>query len=133
MTHTCYGRSIQYTTGQFTHKMCSDGAPEPDGDLQKVTRDKIRHYRQIYLDRPDPIAFMSISVDTSDRVYDDFNSLLFLHDHREESALINELPEESDQFRFLHNTCLTNLKGSVWLILSKTSIMKISIPLDLSS
>jgi hypothetical protein len=71
MTHTCYGRSIQYTTGQFTHTMGSDGVPESDGVLQKVTKDKIRHYRQIYLDRPDPIAFMSILVDTSDRVYDE--------------------------------------------------------------
>ncbi len=38
-----------------------------------MSRDKIRHYRQIYLNRPDPIAFMTVSVDTSDRVYDDFD------------------------------------------------------------
>jgi hypothetical protein len=77
-----------------------------------VVRDKVRHYRQIYLDSPDPIVFMSVVVDTSGRVYDDFNRLLFLHAHREASALANELPEESDQFRFLHATCLANLKGS---------------------
>ena len=53
-------------------------------------RDKIRHYRQIYLDKPDPITFRSVPVDTSDRVYDDFNRLLFLHAHREASALANE-------------------------------------------
>jgi hypothetical protein len=98
-----------------------------------MDRDKIRHYRQIYLDRPDPIAFMPIAGDTSGRVYDDFNRLLFLHTHREASALANELPEESDQFRFLRTTCSTNLKGSVGLILAKASVMRISIPLDLSS
>ncbi len=82
-------------------------------------RDKIRHYRQIYLDRPDPIAFTPVAVYTSGRVYDDFNRLLFLHTHREASALVNELPEESDQFRFLRATCLANLKGSVRLIWQK--------------
>ena len=100
---------------------------------RKWSRDKIRYYRQIYLNRPDPIAFMPVADDTSDRAYDDFNRLLFLHVHREASVLANELPEESDQFRFLHTTSLPNLKGSVGLILSKTSDMRISIPLDLSS
>ena len=76
---------------------------------------------------------MSLAVDTSDRVYDDFNRLLFLHAHREASVLANELPEESDQFRFLRATCLGNLKGSVGFILVKASVMRISIPIDLSS
>ena len=71
-----------------------------------MVRDKIRHYRQIYLNRPDPIAFMTVAVDTSVRVYDDFNRLLFLYVHRETSALAGELPEESDQFRFLRVACL---------------------------
>ena len=48
-------------------------APETDGDVQKVIRDKIRNYRQIYLNRPDPIVFMPVAVETSGRVYDDFN------------------------------------------------------------
>ena len=43
----------------------SDGAPEPDGALREETRTKIRHYRQLYINRPDPIAFMTLSVDTS--------------------------------------------------------------------
>ena len=34
----------------------------------------------------------------------------------EVSAPPNELPEESDQFRFLRPVCLANLKGSVGLI-----------------
>jgi hypothetical protein len=59
------------------------------------------------LDRPDPIAFMPVSVDTSGRVHDDFNRLLFLHAHREASALINELPEKSDQISFSSSYLLT--------------------------
>ena len=53
--------------------------------------------------------------------------------HREASVLSKELSEESDQFRFLRFACLANLKGSVGLILVKVSVMRISIPLDLSS
>ncbi len=70
-----------------------------------MIRDKIRHYRQIDL----------------------------LHVHREVFPLTNELPEESNQFRVLHSICLAILKGSVGLILAKTSVMRISILLDLSS
>ena len=47
--------------------------------------------------------------------------------------LSNEAPEESDQFRFLSAACLANIKGSVGLILAKSSDTWISIPLDLSS
>ena len=76
---------------------------------------------------------MSVAVDTAGRIYEDFSRLLFLHAHREASALSNELPEESEQFRFLRTTCFDNIKGSVGLILVTTSAMRISIPLDLSS
>ena len=48
-----------------------------------VARKKIIHYRQLYIDRPEPIAFMPVTVDTSVRIYDDFLRLLFLHTHRE--------------------------------------------------
>jgi hypothetical protein len=75
---------------------------------------------------------MPVPVDTSDRIYDDFLRLLFLHPHREASALTNEIPEETGQFRFLRPPCLDNIKGSVGLILAKSSAMRISIPLDLS-
>ncbi len=47
--------------------------------------------------------------------------------------MVNEFPEESDQFRFLRVSCFANLKGVVGLIMSKASAMRISIPLDLSS
>ncbi len=76
---------------------------------------------------------MPVAVDTSGRIYDDFLRLLFLHAHREASALANDVPEESGHFRFLHAPCLANTKGSVGLILAKVSTMRISIPLDLSS
>ena len=119
--------------GQLTHTRRSDGIPDPDRSLKDVVRIKIRHYRHVYLNRPDPIAFLSLTVDTTVRLYDDFIRLLYLHDHREESTLTNELPEESDQVRFLRVVCFANLKGSVGLIMTKTSVMWISIPLDLSS
>jgi hypothetical protein len=76
---------------------------------------------------------MPVAVDTSDRIYDDFLRLLFLHAHREASTLANDIPEESGHFRFLRAACLANFKGSVGLILVKASAMRISIPLDLSS
>jgi hypothetical protein len=71
---------------------------------------KIRHYRQIYADRPDPIVFLPVAVSTSRRVYVDFTRLLFLHAHREASILAGELPEESEQFRFLRASCLANIQ-----------------------
>jgi hypothetical protein len=94
---------------------------------------KILHYRQLYINRPDPIDFLPTEVDTTGRLYDDFSRLLFLHTHCEVSTLVNEIPEESGQFRFLRPTRYANIKGSVGLILTKESVIRISIPLDLSS
>jgi hypothetical protein len=42
---------------------------------------------------------------------------------REASALANAIPEESGDFRFLRAACLATIKGSMWLILPKTSAM----------
>jgi hypothetical protein len=73
---------------------------------------------------------LPVVVDTSeswDRVYDkSVSRLLFLHVHREASAVTNELLEESDQLRFLRAPSLPNLQESVGLILAKTSTMRIS-------
>ncbi len=66
-------------------------------------------------------------------MYDEFIRFLFLDAHRETSDLGNELPQESDKFRFLRVSCFTNLKGVVGLIMAKVSTMWISILLDLSS
>ena len=93
--------------GHLTNIRRSDGAPEPDGALKVVVRKKIIHYRQLYIDHPEPISFMPVAVDTSDRIYDDFLRLLFLDTHREASALTNDIPEESGHFRFLDTVCLT--------------------------
>ena len=87
-----------HSIGHLTHTTRSDGAHDPAGALREVFRKKIHHYRQMYIDYPDPIAFMSVTVDTSGRSYDDFSCLLFLHAHREASALANELPEESGAY-----------------------------------
>ncbi len=133
MTHTRYGRSQLSSLGQLTHSRRSDGAPEPDGPLREAARTKIRHDRQLYINLPDPIAFMPVAVDTSGRVYDDFSRLLFLHAHWEASALSNEIPEESELFCFLRETCYVNIKGSVRLMLVEASVMWISLPLGLSS
>ncbi len=127
MTHDRYG-----SYGSLSHIMSSNGAPHPDGALKSAARKKIIHYRQLYADKPDPIIFVHVAVNTSGRVYDDFVRLLFLHAHREASALAGELQEESDQFRFLHATCLANLKSSVGLILAKAWEMRVTIPIDLS-
>ena len=99
MTHPRYGRSHVHRSGQLTNIRRSDGDPEPDGALKVVARKKIIHYRQLYIDRPEPIAL--VAVDTSVRIYNDFLRLLFLHAHREASALANDIPEESVNFRFL--------------------------------
>ena len=52
MTHPRYGRSHVHRSGQLTNIRRSDGAPEPDGSLKVVTRKKIIHYRQLYLEPP---------------------------------------------------------------------------------
>ena len=77
MTHPHYGRSHVHPIGQLTNIRCSDGAPDPDGALRVVTRKKIIHYHQLYINRPEPIAFMPVAVDTSGHIYDDFSRLLF--------------------------------------------------------
>jgi hypothetical protein len=98
-----------------------------------VVRKKILHYRQLYINRQDPIAFLPSAGDITGRLYDDFSLLLFLFANREDSVLANEILEESDQFRFLRVFSYTNNKGSLGLILTKASTMRISIPLTVSA
>ena len=99
-----------HTTGQLTNTKRSGGDPELDGDLREVVRKKMFHYRQLYINRPDPIVFLPDVVDTTGRLYDDFSRLLFLYAHREAWALGNEIPEESDQFRFLREVVMLILR-----------------------
>jgi len=133
MTHHRYGRTTQRTNGALTHRVSSNDAPHPDGVFKNVVRKNILHYRQFYADKIDPIIFLTVSVNTPGRVYDDFVRLLFLHAHREAGVLAGELPDESDQFRFLRDARLVNLTGSVGLILTKVSVMRVTIPIDLST
>jgi hypothetical protein len=86
MTHVRFGRSHLHPREQLTHTRRSDGDPDPDGALKKVVRITIRHYRNVCLNRPDPIAFLPLAVDTSGRLYDDFIRFLFLHAHRGETS-----------------------------------------------
>ena len=72
MTHVRFGCSHLHPIGHLTHKRRSDSAPDPDGVLKEVVRIKIRQYRNIYLNRPDPKAFLLLVVDTSGRMYDYF-------------------------------------------------------------
>ncbi len=119
-----------HTTGQLTNTRSSEDAPESDGVLRVVVRKKILHYPQLCINRPDPTVFLPVAVDTTGHIYDDFSRLLFLYPNREVSVLTNEIPEESDQFRFLRDVSLIILRVQ-WLILTKDSV--ISIPIDLSS
>ena len=107
--------------------MPSTGALHPDGVLKNTVRKKTLHYRQIYEDKLDTTIFIPVTVNTSGRIYDDFVRLFFLHEHREASVLVGELPEESNQFHFLRATRLTNLKDSVGVILVKVSTMRVTI------
>jgi hypothetical protein len=105
MTHIRFGCSHLHPMDQLTNTRRLDGAPDPDTSLKDVTRIKIRNYRNLYLNHSDPIVFIPLVVDTTGRMYDEFVHLLFQHAHRETSDLANELPEESDQFRFLRVSC----------------------------
>ncbi len=75
---------------------------------------------------------LPIDVSSSGHVYEDFTRLLFLNVYREASILTGEL-EESDHFGFLRSSLLDNLNGSVVLILTKTSVIRVTIPIDLST
>ncbi len=76
LTHTRYGSSHVHTTGHLTNTRRSDGEPELDDALREVDRKKILHYRQLNINRPDPIAFLPAAVDTTGRLYDDFSRLV---------------------------------------------------------
>jgi hypothetical protein len=132
LIHTQYDSSHVHTTGQLTNTRSSDDVPDLDGDLREVVRKKILNYRQLYINRPDPIGSYRLQL----ILQVDYMMILvvhILHVHRESSTLTNKIPEESGQFRFLRADCYVNIKGSVGLILVKASDMRISIPLDLSS
>ncbi len=57
-----------HTTGHLTNIRRSDGTSELDGALREVTRTKILHYLQLYLNRPDRIDFLPTAGDTTGRI-----------------------------------------------------------------
>jgi hypothetical protein len=61
MTHVRFGCSHLHPMGQLTNTRRSDGAPDPDAVLKEVARIKFSHYRNLYLNHPDPIAFIPLS------------------------------------------------------------------------
>ena len=62
MTHVRFGRSHLHPMVQLTNTRRSDGAPDPDAVFKEVARIEIRHYRNLYLNRPDPIAFIPLAI-----------------------------------------------------------------------
>jgi hypothetical protein len=98
VTHDHFGRTTQRTNGTLTlsHSLSSTGTPQSDGPLNNVTRIRIRYYRQLYVDRSDPIVFLPVAVNTLGRAYDDFVRLFFLYENRESSILVGELPVSSE-------------------------------------
>ena len=70
MTHVRFGLSLLYPMGQLTNTRISDGVPDPDGVIKTTARIKIRYY--LNLNRPDPVAFLPMVVDTTGLLYDDF-------------------------------------------------------------
>ncbi len=71
MTHIRFGRSHLHPMGQLTNTRRSDGSPDPDGVRKEEARIKIRHYRNVSLNHPDPIPFIPLVVDTTGHFYDD--------------------------------------------------------------
>ena len=65
MIHVRFGLSLLHPMGQLTNIRSSDGAPDPDGTIKAAVRMKIRHYLNLYLNRPDPIDFLPMAVDTT--------------------------------------------------------------------
>ncbi len=61
MTHIRFGCSHLHPIDQLTNTRRSDGAPDPDEALKDVSRIKIRHYRNLYLNHPDPICLYTLS------------------------------------------------------------------------
>jgi hypothetical protein len=133
MTHDRFGHSNLHTSRKITNCLRSTGAPQPDDDLNNAARIKNNHYRQKYTELTEPVVFMSIAASTFGRINEEFLHLLSLHAHRDASVLSGEFPEESAQFRFIRAACLANLKGSIGLMLAKPSVMRVTIPLDLST
>ena len=82
VTHDRYGRTTKRTNRALT--VSSTGPPQSDRRyFEQYGQNKDTTYRQLCVDRPDPIVFLPVAVSTSRHVYDDFVRLLVLHEHGE--------------------------------------------------
>ena len=70
-THTRFGLSHVHHMVQLTNIRRLDGDHDPDGAWKDVGRIKIQHYRNLYLNHPDPIVFIPLVVDTTVLLYDE--------------------------------------------------------------
>jgi hypothetical protein len=59
----------------------------------------------------EPIAFLSVEVDTSDRVYDDFSRLLFQYVNREASLCLTQYRKNRINFVFFGLPTMLTLRG----------------------
>jgi hypothetical protein len=78
----------------------------PDGSLKNTVTTKIIHFKILYSDRSDLIVVVTLAVNTSGLLYDDFLWLISLRVHREVSStqyfrMSLRITDHSDQFRFL--------------------------------
>ena len=62
LTDDHYGRPIKK---EITHTVSYNDTPQPNGDLKKVVRKKIMHYRRVRTDVSDPVVCMCVTVNTS--------------------------------------------------------------------
>ncbi len=74
----------------LTHHLRSTGEPQPDDALNNAAQIKNRHYSRVYAEQPDPVVFMPVAASTSGQINEETLRLLFLHAHREATALAGE-------------------------------------------
>ena len=77
MTHDRYVRYNTYTNGILTTRIRSTGAPQPDGSLNTDVQVKNRHYKRLYVELPNPVVFLPVTVSTSGRINEETLRLLF--------------------------------------------------------
>ncbi len=105
--------------------------------IKEVVRIKIRNYRNVYLNHPDPIAFISLAVDTTGHLYDEFIRLLFLVSFNTLTMSHHGIGLDKRVARGIGPVSLpsrfefVNLKGAVGLIMSKSPLL--SLPRTFSS
>jgi hypothetical protein len=60
VTHDRHGSNTENTNGALTHRIPSNGAPQPDGALKNAARKKLLRYRQLYVDLSPPVVFIPV-------------------------------------------------------------------------